>query len=106
VLARAAHFLLISPRHSERISGVWESYSNRRTAQRFHLKGEYYSFGVLTVDPCALQPHMPIWIGGRAKRSLRRAVTLADGWCPFNVSIATAAEWLQAWELRAGFEVV
>ena len=43
--------------------------------------GEFYSFGGLTVDPCALQPHMPIWIGGRTKRSLRRAVTLADGWC-------------------------
>ena len=68
--------------------------------------GEYYSFGGLTVDPCALQPHMPIWIGGRTRRSLRRAVTLADGWCPFGVSIATAAEWMRAWELPAGFEVV
>ena len=47
--------------------------------------GEFYSFGGLTVDPCALQPHMPIWIGGRTKRSLRRALTLADGWCPFGV---------------------
>jgi probable F420-dependent oxidoreductase len=69
-------------------------------------EGEYYSFGGLTVDPCALQAHMPIWIGGRTRRSLRRAVTLADGWCPFNVSLATAAEWLRAWELPAGFEVV
>ena len=49
---------------------------------------------------------MPIWIGGRTKRSLRRAVTLADGWCPYYVSIDTAAEWLQSFELPAGFEVV
>lgn len=69
-------------------------------------EGEYYSFGGLTVDPCALQPHMPIWIGGRTQRSLRRALTLADGWCPFNVSAATAAEWLQAREVPDGFEVV
>jgi probable F420-dependent oxidoreductase len=69
-------------------------------------EGEYYSFGGLTVDPCALQPHMPIWIGGRTRRSLRRAVTLADGWCPFGVSIATAAEWLRAHELPPRFEVV
>lgn len=69
-------------------------------------EGEFYSFGGLTVDPCALQPHMPFWIGGRTKRSLRRAVTLADGWCPFYVSIDTAAEWLQAWELPEDFEVV
>lgn len=68
--------------------------------------GEFYSFGGLTVDPCALQPHMPIWIGGRTKRSLRRAVTLADGWCPFYVSIDTAAEWLQSFDLPPGFEVV
>ena len=69
-------------------------------------QGEYYAFGGLTVDPCALQPHMPIWIGGRTRPSLRRAVTLADGWCPFNVPIAAAAEWLRGWELPVGFEVV
>jgi hypothetical protein len=68
--------------------------------------GEFYSFGGLTVDPCALQSHMPFWIGGRTKRSLRRAVTLADGWAPFNVPLATAAEWLTAWELPEQFEVV
>jgi probable F420-dependent oxidoreductase len=69
-------------------------------------EGEFYSFGGLTVDPCALQSHLPIWIGGRTKRSLRRALTLADGWCPFNVSIATAAEWLGERDLPPGFEVV
>ncbi len=41
--------------------------------------GEFYSFGGLRVDPCAVQPHMSIWVGGRTRRSLRRAVTLADG---------------------------
>jgi probable F420-dependent oxidoreductase len=68
--------------------------------------GEFYSFGGLTVDPCALQPHLPIWIGGRTKRSLRRAVTLADGWCPYYVSIETAAQWLQSFDLPSDFEVV
>lgn len=68
--------------------------------------GEFYSFDGLTVDPCALQAHMPIWVGGRTKRSLRRAVTLANGWCPFYVTMDTAAEWLQSFELPTGFEVV
>jgi probable F420-dependent oxidoreductase len=68
--------------------------------------GEFYSFSGLTVDPCALQSHLPIWVGGRTKRSLRRAVTLAEGWCPYYVSIDTAAEWLKAFELPADFEVV
>jgi probable F420-dependent oxidoreductase len=69
-------------------------------------QGEFYSFGGLTVDPCALQAHVPIWVGGRTRRSLRRAVTLADGWCPFNVSVDTSREWLAAHDLPAGFEVV
>ena len=68
--------------------------------------GEFYSFGGLTVDPCALQPQMPIWVGGRTKRSLRRAVTLADGWCPYDVSAAHAAEWLSVRDVPDGFEVV
>ena len=68
--------------------------------------GEYYSFEGLTVDPCALQPHMPIWVGGRTRRSLRRALTLADGWCPFGIPVQTAAEWLRAREIPPGFEVV
>jgi hypothetical protein len=49
---------------------------------------------------------MPIWVGGRTKRSLRRAVTLADGWCPFYVSAATAAQWLQTCDVPPGFDVV
>jgi probable F420-dependent oxidoreductase len=68
--------------------------------------GEFYSFGGLTVDPCALQAHMPIWIGGRTQRSLRRALTLADGWAPFGISVETAGEWLRAREIPPGFEVV
>lgn len=68
--------------------------------------GEFYSFGGLTVDPCALQAHMPFWIGGRTQRSLRRALTLADGWSPFGISVATAAEWLQSRNVPADFEVV
>lgn len=68
--------------------------------------GDYYSFGGLTVDPCALQPHMPIWVGGRTQRSLRRALTLADGWCPFGIPVATAGEWLRSRDVPEDFEVV
>lgn len=68
--------------------------------------GQFYSFGGLTVDPCALQPHMPFWIGGRTKRSLRRAVTLAEGWAPFYVTIDQAAQWLKDFDVPPDFEVV
>jgi probable F420-dependent oxidoreductase len=69
-------------------------------------QGEFYSFGGMVVDPCAVQDHVPIWIGGRTLRSLRRAATLADGWAPFNVSLAQARDWLGRFELQPGFEVV
>ncbi|EUA10526.1 F420-dependent oxidoreductase family protein [Mycobacterium kansasii 732] len=68
--------------------------------------GEFYSFDGMVVDPCAVQPHVPIWVGGRTLRSLRRAATLADGWVPFNVSLRQAREWLNRFEIRPGFEVV
>jgi probable F420-dependent oxidoreductase len=68
--------------------------------------GEFYSFDGMIVDPCAVQEHVPIWVGGRTLRSLRRAATLADGWVPFAVDLPEAREWLGRFELRPGFEVV
>lgn len=42
------------------------------------------------VEPHAANPDTPFWIGGRTRRSLRRAVELADGWrrsgCPPRTS--------------------
>ncbi len=69
-------------------------------------RGEFYSFGGMVVDPCAVQDHVPIWIGGRTLRSLRRAATLADGWAPFNVSLDQARDWLSRFEFGPGFDVV
>ena len=68
--------------------------------------GEFYDFEGMVVDPCAVQEHVPLWVGGRTLRSLRRAVTLADGWCPFAVAPAQAEAWLGEFELPAGFDVV
>jgi hypothetical protein len=68
--------------------------------------GEFYDFGALVVDPCAVQERVPIWVGGRTLRSLRRAAALADGWCPFAVPPAEAAAWLHDVDLPDGFDVV
>jgi probable F420-dependent oxidoreductase len=32
----------------------------------------------------AQKPHPPIWIGGNARRAIRRAVDFGDGWIPFS----------------------
>jgi probable F420-dependent oxidoreductase len=47
--------------------------------------GPYYSFGDVVLDPHARQERVPLWVGGRTRRSLRRAVALADGWVPFGL---------------------
>ncbi len=56
--------------------------------------GPYYDFGGLIIDPCAIQQHMPLWIGGRSARSLRRAVELGDGWIPFGLGYESMAAFL------------
>jgi probable F420-dependent oxidoreductase len=68
--------------------------------------GEFYDFEGFAVDPSALQEHLPIWVGGRTVRSLRRAAQFAEGWCPFAVAPTQAAQWLGRMELPTDFEVV
>lgn len=69
--------------------------------------GEYFSYSGMVVDPCAIQERVPFWIGGRTARSLRRAVELGDGWCPFGLAPAEIARLLarasstDAWAARA-----
>jgi probable F420-dependent oxidoreductase len=68
-------------------------------------QGPYYEYRDVVVAPNAVQAHVPIWVGGRTRRSLRRAAQLADGWCPFGVSAAQAGEWLRGIDLPHDFQV-
>ncbi|RMI28564.1 TIGR03619 family F420-dependent LLM class oxidoreductase [Nocardia stercoris] len=68
--------------------------------------GSFYDFADMLVQPHAVQDRVPLWIGGRTRRSLRRAVELGDGWVPFGLSLDSTAEMLAAVELPAGFDVV
>jgi probable F420-dependent oxidoreductase len=69
-------------------------------------QGPYYRFSGMVVDPCGVQQQVPIWIGGRTRRSLRRAVELGDAWYPFALTPAQVAAWLaearttEAWQQR------
>ncbi len=72
--------------------------------------GSHYRFDGFLIDPCAVQAHLPIWLGGRTARSLRRALELGDGWDPFHLSLddleallTRARDWPQ-W--RDGFDIV
>jgi probable F420-dependent oxidoreductase len=56
--------------------------------------GEHFEFSGFVVDPCTQQARVPLWVGGRTYRSLRRAVELGDGWAPFGLRTAQIAAWL------------
>lgn len=62
--------------------------------RRPEYTGHHYAFSDFIVDPCAVQERMPIWLGGRTPRSLRRALRYADGWDPFGFTHTQLAELL------------
>jgi probable F420-dependent oxidoreductase len=68
--------------------------------------GTHYTFRDVVVDPTAVQERVPIWVGGRTPRSLRRALELGDAWVPFLLgpdavrSMLDKAEETPAWESR------
>jgi probable F420-dependent oxidoreductase len=68
--------------------------------------GRYFSYSGISLRPCALQPCVPIWVGGRTRRSLRRAVELADGWMPFGLGVDDIAAMLAGVDLPDGFDLV
>ncbi|HLN43447.1 MAG TPA: LLM class flavin-dependent oxidoreductase, partial [Acidimicrobiales bacterium] len=49
--------------------------------------GTHYAFEDFVVDPSGVQPRVRIWVGGRSRRSLRRALELGDGWIPFGLPL-------------------
>jgi probable F420-dependent oxidoreductase len=50
-------------------------------------EGSHYRIGGFVVDPCGVQERVPIWLGGRSERSLRRALRFGDGWDPFRYGL-------------------
>ncbi len=75
--------------------------------------GTHFRFHGHIVDPCGVQAHVPIWLGGRTPRSLRRALVFGDGWDPFGLSpeqleamLASARGWREWRERTTPFELV
>ena len=68
-------------RADDAVSALRASLSTNRPT----YDGPYYHYADVVLDPCARQSTVPLWIGGRTARSLRRAVELGDGWVPFSI---------------------
>lgn len=89
-------------RADDAMKALRESLSSSRPS----YDGLYYRYDSVIVEPCAVQPRVPIWVGGRTRRSLRRAVDLGDGWTPFALTAAEIAKMLDSVEIPDDFAVV
>lgn len=78
------------PRFEEALTVLRDVFGKRQPA----FAGEHFRFSGFVIDPCAVQQRVPIWLGGRTPRSLRRAVALGDGWVPFGLGLDKIAEML------------
>jgi probable F420-dependent oxidoreductase len=56
--------------------------------------GSHYDFQDFIVEPSGLDRALPIWVGGRTRRSLRRALELGDAWMPFKFKVDELSELL------------
>jgi probable F420-dependent oxidoreductase len=69
--------------------------------------GTHYRFEGFIVDPSGVQRDVPLWVGGRTARSLRRAIELGDGWAPFALDpedvagLLSKARRTEAWSRRS-----
>jgi len=89
------------PRGDDALRALRASLAKREPS----YEGPYYRYSGMVVDPWAVQEHMPIWIGGRTRRSLRRAVELADGWMPFGLGSDELRRMIGSVDMPAGFDL-
>lgn len=105
----AAEFDLLGAEFDDRGRRADESMRALRASFGQHepvFRGEYYSFEDFVVSPTAVQSEVPLWVGGRSARSLRRAIELGDGWVPFGLTLDEMSGLLRSRSLPTGFEVV
>ena len=89
-------------RADDAIRAIRASWTHREP----RYSGSHYAFEHVEVDPAGVQENLPIWVGGRTPRSLRRALELGDGWVPFLLepgevrAMLDAARDTEAWDAR------
>jgi probable F420-dependent oxidoreductase len=49
--------------------------------------GTHYHYEGFIVEPSGLPRDVEVWVGGRTRRSLRRALELGDAWMPFGMKV-------------------
>ncbi|MBV8463291.1 MAG: LLM class flavin-dependent oxidoreductase, partial [Acidimicrobiales bacterium] len=49
--------------------------------------GTHYDFEGFIVEPSGLTREIEVWVGGRTRRSLRRALEVGHAWMPFGMEL-------------------
>jgi probable F420-dependent oxidoreductase len=62
--------------------------------------GSHYSFSGFIVEPSGVPRQVKVWVGGRTRRSLRRAVELGHAWMPFRLKLDELRSMLEDQEVR------
>lgn len=70
-------------RSDDALRAIKASWGNR--TPEYH--GTHYDFEGFIVEPSGLDREVPVWVGGRTKRSLRRALELGHAWMPFGFKL-------------------
>jgi probable F420-dependent oxidoreductase len=81
------------------------------TGAEFTFEGTGYKAFGNRIQPGPVQNHLPIYVGGNARRAIRRAAELADGWNPFftaaggiDTTTTRTAAMTGVEDLRAGID--
>jgi probable F420-dependent oxidoreductase len=112
---RPADFQAASIRREERGARTDEAIGAIRSLWQGELvthRGRYYPFSDVQLQVPAVQPRLPIWIGGRMggegkyrDAALKRAVRAGDGWLPYQMTpeqFAAGVERLRTYWAEAG----
>ncbi len=84
------------PRSEDALRALRAAFGRREPS----YAGTHHRFAGVLVDPCGVQSEIPIWLGGRTPRSLRRALELGDGWDPFGLELERLAPMIRAARTR------
>ncbi|MFG1741313.1 LLM class F420-dependent oxidoreductase [Micromonospora chalcea] len=71
-----------------------------------HHEGPHFTFTDFVVEPHAPRTTVPLWIGGRTRRSLRRAVEYGTGWAPFGLGPRELTGMWNSVDRPDGFDLV
>lgn len=80
------------------------------TGEEFTFEGTGYTAFGNRIIPGPVQKRVPIYVGGNAKRAIRRVVDMADGWNPFftaggiNTATTRTASMTGEEDLKAGID--